>query len=46
MCSGVATLETAMGITMYPPRGCVTIFTLRDTIILLMRSKGSPPRTI
>ena len=36
--SGVATPDTAMGITMRLPRGCLTIFTLRDAIILLARS--------
>ena len=37
MLSGVATPETAMGITMQLPRGCLTIFALRDAIILLVR---------
>ena len=36
--SGVATPETAMGITMYLPRGRLPIFTLRDAIIHLARS--------
>ena len=35
--SGVATPETAMGNTMQPLRGCLTIFTLRDAIIPLVR---------
>ena len=35
---GVATPETAMGITIYMPCGCLTIFTLRDAIIPLVRS--------
>ena len=33
--SGVATPETAMGIATYLPRGCLTMFTLRDAIIPL-----------
>ena len=36
--SGVATPETAMGITVYLPRGCLTIFALRDATIPLVRS--------
>ena len=36
--SGVATLETVMGTTMYLPRGCLTIFALRDAINPLVRS--------
>ena len=36
--SGVATPETAMGIAMELPRGCLTIPTLRDAIIPLGRS--------
>ena len=35
---GVATPETAMGITMQMHRGCLNIFTLRDAIIPLVRS--------
>ena len=31
--SGVATPETAMGIAIQLPRGCLTICTLRDAII-------------
>ena len=36
--SGLATPKTAMGVTMYLPRGCLTLFTLRDAIIPLVRS--------
>ena len=36
--SGVTTPEAAMSITMSLPRGCLTIFTLRDAIIPLVRS--------
>ena len=36
--SGVATPETAMGVTMKLPRGYLTIFTQRDAIISLVRS--------
>ena len=31
--SGVPTPKTAMGVAMELPRGCLTIFTLRDAII-------------
>ena len=41
--SGVATPETAMGTIMKLPRGCLTIFTLRDAILPLVRNKGSHP---
>ena len=34
-----------MGVLCDCPRGCLTMFTLRDTIIPLVRSKTSPPRT-
>ena len=36
--SGVATPEAAMIVTMYLPRGGLTIFTLRDATIPLARS--------
>ena len=36
--SGVVIPETAMGITMSLPRGCLTIFTLRNGIIPFVRS--------
>ena len=36
--SGVTIAETAMGIAMLLPRGCLAIFTLRDAIIPLVRS--------
>ena len=36
--SGVATPDTAMGITMQLPRGCLTILPLRDAIIPFVRS--------
>ena len=36
--SGVVTPETAKSITMELPRGFLTILTLRDAIIPLMRS--------
>ena len=36
--SGVATPETAMGITMQLPRGRLAILTVRDAIIPLVRS--------
>ena len=44
--AGAATPETAIGITMQLPHGCLTIFTLRDAIVTLVRSQGTPPRTI
>ena len=35
---GVVTPETAMGTTVQMPRGCLTMSTLRDAIIPLVRS--------
>ena len=37
---GVATPETAVGITIQLPRGCLAIFTLRDAIIPLVAEVG------
>ena len=44
--SGVATPETAMGITVELPRECLTMFTLRDVIIPLGRRYNSSPGTM
>ena len=42
MFSGVTTPRDSNGFTTWLPRGCLTMYTLRDTIIPLVRSWGSP----
>ena len=43
--SGVATPRDSNAHAMYLPRVCLTIYTLRKTIIPLVRGIGSPSRT-
>ena len=38
----VANSRDSNGFTIQLPRGCLTVYTLRDTIIPLVRSGGSP----
>ena len=39
---GVATCRDRNGFTMELPRGCVAIYTLRDTTVPLVRKEGPP----
>ena len=41
----MTTSRDSNGSTMKLPRGCLTLYTLRDVSIPLVRSKGSSPRT-